>query len=245
LSKTNLARFAALSIPLLAVCVMVTPGLRAQTNNLDTPSPPQDKSEALPDAPLAASNAVGPSTTPLALNGRAKAAFYSRRILSFTTVTGPAIEAAAVMSSPPKAYPGPWRQGAEAYGRNFGASLGRIQTAEFSRFVVGVAIHEDPRYFPAANPSFAMRAAHAIGFTLVDHSDSGRSRPAFANLIGAAAGGFVGNAYLPEGYTDLRHAGVRTGVQMANFAVGNLVEEFTPELEKLSQALASRLHRRK
>ena len=171
-----------------------------------------------------------------------KARFYFQRIWNLGSVFGPAVEASAVMASPPNGYPGNWRRGAAAFGRNYGAVLGRAQTGEFSRFAAGVVLREDPRYYPSPNRNIAVRVFHALSFTLADHSDSGYTRPAFANLIGAAAGGFVGDAYLPSNYTDLRHAGVRTGFQMATFAVRNVVDEFAPEMEKLTNALKLRAH---
>ena len=181
---------------------------------------------------------------PLSLSTGNKARFYLHRVLDFGSALGPAVEAAAVMVSPPKAYPDDWRQGAAGFGRNYGAVLGRVQVAEFSRFAAGVALREDPRYYPSPNRNAASRILHAVGFTLADHSDSGQVRPAFANLIGATAGGFFGDAYLPVSYTDLRHAGVRTGIQMTSFAVRNLVDEFAPEFDKITRALMTRLHPR-
>jgi hypothetical protein len=179
---------------------------------------------------------------PLSFSAGDKASFYRHRVLDFGSAFGPAVEAAAVMASPPKAYPDDWRQGAEGFGRNYGAVLGRVQVAEFSRFAAGVALREDPRYYPSPNRNAASRILHAVGFTLADHSDSGQVRPAFANLIGATAGGFVGDAYLPSNYTDLRHSAVRIGIQMTGFAVRNLVDEFAPEFDKITHALKTRLH---
>ena len=127
---------------------------------------------------------------PVELNAGDKANFYFHRMLSFGTVLGPAIEATAVMASPPKAYPNDWRQGVDASARNYGAVLGRAQTAEFGRLVVGVALREDPRYYPSPNRAVGARIVHAIWFALIDRSDSGHLRLAFANLIGATAGGF-------------------------------------------------------
>ena len=179
---------------------------------------------------------------PLSFSTGDKARFYLHRVLDFGSALGPAVEAAAVMASPPKAYPDDWREGAAGFGRNYGAVLGRVQVAEFSRFAAGAALCEDPRYYPSPNRNAASRILHAIGFTLADRSDSGHVRPAFANLIGATAGGFVGDAYLPSNYTDLRHAGVRTGIQLTSFAVRNLADEFAPEFDKITRALKSRLH---
>jgi hypothetical protein len=179
---------------------------------------------------------------PLVFSAGDKARFYVHRVMSFGTALGPAVEAAAVMASPPKAYPDNWRQGAAGFGRNYGAVLGRVQVGEFTRFTAGVALREDPRYYPSPNRNAAVRILYAMGFTLADRSDSGHSMPAFDNLIGATAGGFVGDAYLPANYADLRHAGVRTGIQMTSFAVHNLFDEFAPEFARITHALKTRLH---
>jgi len=179
---------------------------------------------------------------PRSLTTGDKAHFYLHRVLGLGTVLCPAVEAAAVMASPPKAYPDDWRQGAVGFARNYGAVLGRVQVAEFSRFVAGTALREDPRYYPSANRHAASRILHAVGFVFADLSDSGHVRPAFANLIGATAGGFVGDVYLPSNYADLRHTGARTGIQVTGFAVHNIADEFAPEFDKITHALKMRFH---
>jgi hypothetical protein len=195
-------------------------------------------------APLSPAKSLQPSapdyisvTQPPELDAGGKADYYTHRILNPATILGPAAEAGFVMAAPPKAYPREWHLGAAAYWRNYGSALARQQTGEFGRFVAGVALREDPRYYSSTRTPVFARIAHALGFTFVDRSDSGNPRLAFANLLGAAAGGFVGDAYLPTGYTDLRHSSVRTGVQLGAFGASNLVDEFRPELNKLKQLL--------
>jgi len=48
--------------------------------------------------------------------------------------------------------------------------------------------------------------------------------------VGAAAGGFVANAYLPRGFNDLTHAGHRSALQFGFVAGANLFREFTPQM---------------
>jgi hypothetical protein len=221
----------------------LTTSLAAVDTNADcqcagTPYPVLDPHPPVPLPP----NPEYALNPPLNLSAGDKAVFYYHRLMNPGTALGPAAEAAVVMAWPPNAYPNDWRQGAAAFGRNYGAVLGRVQTAEFSRFAVGLALREDPRYYPSPNRNLAARVIHSLRFTLADRSDSGHSRPAFANFIGATAGGFVGDAYLPTNYTDLRHATARTGFQMATFAFRNIADEFAPELDKLTHALQVRLH---
>jgi hypothetical protein len=68
---------------------------------------------------------------------------------------------------------------------------------------------------------------------------------AISNLAGSAAGGFVGMAYLPSGYSDTVHAGQRAAgtlggyvpTLLVGYATGNLVSEFSPELKWLGRKL--------
>jgi len=56
--------------------------------------------------------------------------------------------------------------------------------------------------------------------------------PALSNFVGAAAGGFVGNTYLPAGFNDVTHAGQRATIRFATFAAGNLFREFAPQMPR-------------
>jgi hypothetical protein len=56
--------------------------------------------------------------------------------------------------------------------------------------------------------------------------------PALSNFVGAAAAGFVGNAYLPAGFNDVTHAGQRATLRFGFSAAGNLFREFTPQMPR-------------
>jgi len=56
--------------------------------------------------------------------------------------------------------------------------------------------------------------------------------PAFSNFVGAAAGGFVGNAYLPAGFNNGTHAGQRATIRFGTLAAGNLFREFAPQMPR-------------
>jgi hypothetical protein len=98
-----------------------------------------------------------------------------------------------------------------------------------ARFLTGVALHEDPRYVRSNSTNPLVRTVHALAFTFVDKADSGRNTIAFSNFAGAAAGGFVGSAYLPHGYNDLTHAEQRMAIQFAGIAIQNIAAEFQPQ----------------
>jgi hypothetical protein len=123
-----------------------------------------------------------------------------------------------------------WRQGAEAFGRNYGDAVAERDSFQTARLLIGIITREDPRYMPARSHNVLARSAHARAFAFVDRSDSGHAMPAISNFVGAAAGGFVGNAYLPTGFDNVTHAGQRTTVRFGMFAAGNLFREFALQM---------------
>lgn len=153
------------------------------------------------------------------------------------TFFAPAVSAAIWMADPPGAYPRGWRMGVGAFGRNYGNALAAPVSMQTGRFLTGALLREDFRYRPSTSKNPVVRGFHALAFTFVDKSDSGRNRIALANFIGAGAGGFVGNLYLPAGFNNLSHAETRTAVAFGGFAAQNLLREFVPDLLKATRKL--------
>ena len=151
-----------------------------------------------------------------------------------SALTAPAFRAGLRMANPPgkgaTQFPSEWRQGAEAFGRNYADAVAERVSFQTARFATGVITREDPRYLPSSNHNVFARSIHAIGFTVVDRSNSGHPMPAISNFVGAAAGGFVGNAYLPAGFNDVTHAGQRATLRFGFAAAGNLFREFAPQM---------------
>ena len=182
---------------------------------------------------LAPMPSAQPKKTGMGLDG--KFGYYmSETYLNPSALTAPAFRAGLRMANPPgkgaTQYPAEWRQGAEAFGRNYGDAIAERTSFQTARFVTGVLAREDPRYFPSDSPNIVARSLHALSFTFVDRSDSGHSMPAVSNFVGAAGAGFVGNAYLPAGFNDVTHAGQRTTIRFAFAAGGNLFREFAPQM---------------
>jgi hypothetical protein len=192
---------------------------------------------ALPEAPqpLATQSASQPGS-PFTLRNRftleARTAFGPGAFIF------PAGEALITMADPPNHYPRAWSDGGGAFARNYGSEFVRHTTAGLTHFAVAAVVHEDPRYHSSTSTNFAARTFHALAFTLVDRSDSGRHTLAISNLAGSAAGGFIGMAFLPDDFNDTTHAYQRAAVEVTNFASHNLIAEFSPELA----AFAHKLH---
>lgn len=144
--------------------------------------------------------------------------------------TLPAVEAAYSMIHPPTGYPHDWTDGAGAFGRNYGAVFAGNTTSGLTHFAAAAVLREDPRYYPSTSANPTGRFFHALAFTLVDKSDSGRHTLAISNLAGATAGGFVGMGIYPDGFNDTTHAYQRAAWQMTSFVSHNMVAEFAPEI---------------
>jgi hypothetical protein len=150
----------------------------------------------------------------------------------------PAFGAAIRMAHPPAGYPHDWVDGGGAFGRLYGSALATQTAKRTAKFLTEELSHEDPRYLPAAHGSgFVSRVGHAVGFTFVDRSDSGHPELAFSNFASATAGGFVGMAYLPDGFNNASHAGQRVGTEFLGIVISNIAREFAPQLAPVVQKL--------
>jgi hypothetical protein len=192
-----------------------------------------------PVSPLSSAHG-SPSIAPAGFNaakcgvGNKFSYYLSETYWNSGAFTAPAFRAGIRMANPPgkgpTRYPDQWRQGAEGFGRNYGDAFATRVSAHTAQFLAGVITREDPRFSPSSSHGFFARGSHALVFTFIDRTDSGRPMPALSNLVGASAGGFVGNAYLPAGFRDVTHAGQRATFQLGSFAAGNLFREFAPQM---------------
>jgi len=179
--------------------------------------------------------AFGSNAEPSGIEGKFRY-YVSETYLNPSVFTAPAFRAGIRMANPPgkgpTQYPPEWRQGPEAFGRNYGDAFASRVAFQTARFATGVITHEDPRYIPSSSHNVLARSFHALTFTFVDRSDSGHAMPAIANFVAATAAGFVGNAYLPSGFNNATHAGQRATIQFGFTAAGNLFREFAPQMPK-------------
>jgi len=209
----------------------------SSSRDLADPSQSEDAraSAQLSNAPDPAATTPGGWATAAGTNAGNRFSYYlTETYWNPSALTAPAFRAGLRMASPPgkgeTAYPPEWRQGAEGFGRNYGDAFASRVSAHTAQFLTGAVTREDPFYAPSARHGFFARSAHAVTFTFVDHSDSGRTMPAVSNFVGAAAGGFVGDLYLPSGFRDITHMGQRATFQLGTFAAGNLFREFAPRI---------------
>jgi hypothetical protein len=204
------------------------PKAQYQSNPPRSSSQPQDENSAILFLPVKSPHSPSFSD---------KFTIYAHQTFGPPAFIFPAFTAGMGMANPRNHYPREWKDGAGAFGRLYGDSIAMATSQRTARFLTGVALHEDPRYVRSNSKNPLVRTMHALAFTLVDKTDSGRSTIAFSNFAGAAAGGFVGRAYLPQGYNDLTHAEQRMAIQFASIAIQNIAAEFQPQWGPLVRKL--------
>jgi hypothetical protein len=204
---------------------------------------------ALPDAPMPAGQTQDQSQSPTTVSGQKlnrlpmlpprrtmipltaedKFQIYIHKTFSPPAVVLPALGAGYQMINPPSNYPRDWKDGAGAFGRNYGYRLADHTYRNTAQFMTGVLLHEDPRYQRSTSTNPFGRAVHALAYTVVDKTDSGKNTIAASNFASAAAGGFVGMGILPDGYNDLTHAEQHMASEFLQLGIGNVITEFQPE----------------
>lgn len=205
------------------------------------PSNSGAKSKSGQDASLVPA-AGDPFFAPVAISTQPQT--FKERFMDYAVITYgprslvvPAFRAGFSMVNPPDGYPNEWRQGMGAFGRNYGHAFASRTSQQSARFLTAAVLREDFRYRPSKRKNPLARSFHALAFTFVDKSDSGRNRIAIANFAGAAAGGFVPNLYMPDRYDTVSRAQTRMAIAFGGFAAGNLMREFAPEILKIARKL--------
>jgi carboxypeptidase family protein len=137
---------------------------------------------------------------------------------------------------------GGYGQGAEGYGKRFGATYADFVTSTFiGSAVLPSLLKQDPRYFYKGTGSVRSRALYAIANAVICKGDNGRWQLNYSDIIGTLAAGGISNLYYPP--KDRSDAGVtfeNAAISIAEGAAANLVQEFivkkfTPNLPNHSQ----------
>jgi hypothetical protein len=79
-------------------------------------------------------------------------------------------------AKPAKQYPKEWKDGADGFGRLYGARVATITSRRTAAFLTDVALHEDPRYLRSTSATVFARTAHALVFTVLDTGIPSRDR---------------------------------------------------------------------
>jgi len=192
----------------------------------------QDQSPPAPEAAGTHLNQypiLSPRLTRAPLTVQQKFQIYDHKAFGPPAVILSAFGAGLGILNPPSKYPKEWKDGAGAFGRNYGYRLADHTSRLTAQFLTGALLHEDPRYQGSTSSNPFMRTAHALVFTIFDKTDSGRTTFAASNFASAAAGGFVEMGILPDGYNDVTHAEQHMASEFLQIGIGNVLTEFEPQ----------------
>jgi len=188
------------------------------------PPPPADSGTHLNQFPI-----LSPRLTRTPLTLHDNFLIYAHKTFGPPAVILPAFGAGLGMLNPPNKYPKDWKDGASAFGRNYGYRLADHTSRNTAQFLTGTLLHEDPRYLRSTSSNPFLRTVHALAFTVFDKTDSGRTTFAASNFASAAAGGFVGMGILPDGFNDVTHAEQHMASEFLQIGIGNVLTEFEPQ----------------
>jgi len=119
-------------------------------------------------------------------------------------------------------------QGAQGYGKRYGASFADFVSGTFiGAAILPTILKQDPRYFYKGTGSARSRTLYALANAVICKGDNGRWQPNYSNVLGSLAAGGISNIYYPAAN---RHG---LGLTFENALVGigttgaaNLFQEF-------------------
>jgi hypothetical protein len=125
-------------------------------------------------------------------------------------------------------------QGAEGYGKRYGAALADNTDANlFGNFVYPALFKEDPRYFRLGEGTIRHRLFYSMAQVVEVKKDSGGRTFNFANVLGAATAGTISNVYYPSNDRGVGLTASRAAIALGYGSLGNLFLEFWPDLDQL------------
>ncbi len=139
-------------------------------------------------------------------------------------------------------FPG-YGQGAQGYGKRYGASLADSMTGTFlASAILPSLFRQDPRYFYKGTGSKRSRFFYALSSAVICKGDNGHWQPNYSNILGNLAAGGISNLYYPA--SDRNGAGLtfENGfIGVGSTAVANVLQEFvvrkfTPHVHKQDPA---------
>ena len=122
-------------------------------------------------------------------------------------------------------------QGAEGYGKRFGAHMASGASSSFFGTFIGASVlRQDPRFFPQGHPTFLGSLKYSARRLLVTRSDSGNGVFNASGLIGLLAGETLANTYLPKTEQTGAKTGERFGFDLAWKFAANMFKNYWPTI---------------
>jgi len=126
-----------------------------------------------------------------------------------------------------------FHQGAAAYGRYYWHTFA---DAGIENYLTGAILptitHEDPRYYTLYHGGFWHRTGYAFSRLWITRKDSGNRTYNYSEILGAGVATEVSSRYYPIRERKATEVLERWGSQLLNDGVGNIFQEFWPDIHQ-------------
>jgi hypothetical protein len=122
---------------------------------------------------------------------------------------------------------GGYGQGAQGYGKRYGATYADVVTGNF----IGGALlpslfKQDPRYFYKGTGSKKSRVLYALANSFITKGDNGKWQPNYSGLMGSVAAGGISNIYYPASDRGVGLTFENVAITIAAGSAANILQEF-------------------
>jgi hypothetical protein len=125
-------------------------------------------------------------------------------------------------------------QGAQGYGRRFGAeTAGQVSSRFFKDFAYPAIFSEDPRYYRLGHGPTGRRLLRAMEHVVVAQRDDTKRMFNFSEWLGTASTVVLSNTYHPDNQRGFAPAAQRVGYSVLQDMGFDVLREFWPEVSRV------------
>jgi Carboxypeptidase regulatory-like domain len=118
-------------------------------------------------------------------------------------------------------------QGAQGYGRRYGASYGDVVIGTFmGSAIMPSLLKQDPRYFYKGTGSNRSRFFYALASPFLCKGDNGRWQPNYSDVVGNFAAAGIANSYYPTSDRGAGYVAETALIRLGESAVASVFQEF-------------------
>lgn len=118
-------------------------------------------------------------------------------------------------------------QGAQGYGKRYGASYADLVTSTFiGGAILPTVLKQDPRYFYKGTGTKKERLWYAISMAVICKGDNGKWQPNYSGILGGLAAGGISNLYYPASDRGVELTFENTLIGIGTTAAANVLQEF-------------------
>jgi hypothetical protein len=152
---------------------------------------------------------------------------------SFDYIQIPWYAALAGISQAENSEPG-YGQGAEGYGKRFGAAFADGTIENFMTSAIYPSLfRQDPRFFQESQGGFWHRTKYAVSRIFVTRTDSGHQQFNFSEILGSASAAAISTySYHPSADRTLPNTASVWGTQVGYDTITYVVKEFWPDIRR-------------